>query len=57
MNSMKIRNCRTLITINRNKLYSEAYDNIMNKSPSSLKGGLKIKYTDEKGIDAGGLLR
>jgi hypothetical protein len=55
--SMKIGNFETLIFINRENLYNEAFDNIMNKSASSLKGRLKIKYTGEEGIDAGGLLR
>ena len=45
------------IYIDRKKLFSDAYDHIMNTSPIELKKRLRIKYIGEESIDAGGLLR
>ncbi|ORX62479.1 HECT-domain-containing protein [Anaeromyces robustus] len=57
-NDMKmINNSETRIIINRNNLFNDAFTKIMNKSPEELKKLLRIKYKDEEGIDAGGLLR
>jgi len=47
----------TKIFIDRKSLFYDAYDQIMNKSPYELKKNLCIKYKNELGIDAGGLLR
>jgi len=57
LNEMKILDSTTLIQVNRNNLFSNAYNGIMGKSPEELKKRLKVKYIDEEGIDAGGLLR
>jgi len=43
--------------IDRKTLFSDAYDQIMNKEYYELKKRLCIKYIGEEGIDAGGLLR
>ena len=45
------------ILINRKNLFYEAYYHIMNKNPFELKKNLKIKYKEEEGIDARGLLK
>jgi len=54
---MDIHNTKLEIFINRKSLFSNAYDQIMNKNPYELKKTLCIKYIGEIGIDAGGLLR
>jgi len=43
--------------VNRNGMFEDAYDIIMNNLPSTFNKRLRIKYTDEDGIDAGGLLK
>ena len=43
--------------VKRDGIFEDAYDVIMNKSPSVFNKRLRIKYTDEAGIDVGGLLK
>eukprot|EP00833_Pecoramyces_ruminatium_P017797 jgi/Orpsp1_1/1191829/evm.model.d7180000088809.1 len=54
---MKLINDDIKLSIHRNNLFMDAYNEIMNKSPKDLKYNLRIKYIDEDGIDASGLLR
>jgi len=54
---MNINDTDLKIFINRKSLFYDAYDQIMNKSPHDLKNRLRIIYKEEKGMDAGGLLR
>jgi len=54
---MGINDLKLYISINRKSLFYDAYDQIINESPYELKKKLRIKYIEESGIDAGGLLR
>jgi len=54
---MIIYNKNLEIFINRNKLFYDAYEHIMYKNPFELKKQLRIKYKEEEGVDAGGLLK
>ena len=50
-------NSYTIIEIDRNNIFRDAFYGIMTKSPQELKNRLTIIYKDEEGMDAGGLLR
>jgi len=54
---MRIHNSDLDIFISRKNLFNGAYDQIMSLNPNKLKERLHIKYEEEVGIDAGGLLR
>jgi len=45
------------IEVNRNNIFGDAFNGIMNKSSQELKKRLTIIFKEEEGIDAGGLLR
>jgi len=47
----------TKVSIRRDKLFNDAFDNIMNLPLCDLKRKLKIVYIGERGIDSGGLLK
>jgi len=47
----------TIIEVDRNNIFKDAFNGIMNKSSQELKKKLKIIYKEEEGVDAGGLLR
>jgi len=54
---MKIINSDTVIVVDKDALFRDAFNDIMVKSPEELRKRLKIIYKQEEGIDAGGLLR
>jgi len=54
---MNFIDANIIIKINRNNLFNDAFDGIINQSPEELKKRLRIKYIGEEGLDAGGLLR
>ncbi len=54
---MNVTDINTIIEVERNNLFNDAFNSIMNKFPQELKGRLKIRYSEEEGLDAGGLLR
>jgi len=54
---MKIMDSYTIIEIDRNDIFRNAFNSIMTKSPQKLKRKLIIEYKGEEGIDEGGLLR
>jgi len=54
---MNISNENFVIFINRNNLFYDTYEYIINANSSELKKRLKIKYIEEEGVDAGGLLK
>ena len=45
------------LNIRRKEIFMDCFNNIMNKTPSQLKGKLQIKFNGEDGDDAGGLAR
>jgi len=47
----------TVIEINRNNIFENAFNEIMIKSPQELKKRPLIIYEGEEGVDVGGLLR
>ena len=57
LNVMKSLDDYTLLEIDRNNLFRDAFNGIMNKSAQELKKRLIIIYKGEEGVDAGGLLR
>jgi len=54
---MRVINAILIININRENLFNDAFNRIIRYTPSELKRRLKIKYRNEEGEDAGGLLR
>jgi len=54
---MNFINSDTIIEVDRDNLFHDAYYGIMNKSPQELKKRLRILYEGEEGRDAGGILR
>lgn len=54
---MKKQSGSTFISIYRENLFENAYNEISNKSVEDLKKKLSISYIREYGIDSGGLLR
>jgi len=57
MNEMKVTEANTMLFINRDNLFHDAFNSIMSKSPEELKKRLRVEYVGESGLDAGGLLR
>eukprot|EP00833_Pecoramyces_ruminatium_P017319 jgi/Orpsp1_1/1191351/evm.model.d7180000085114.2 len=57
LNEMKEIDGSTCIKIHRNNIFNDAFNAIMSKTPQELKKRLRIEYENERGIDAGGLLR
>lgn len=52
------RNAPSLqLIINRKQIFIDAYAQLGHKSVRELKGALRVDYTGERGIDAGGLTR
>jgi len=54
---MKLISDTIELSIHRNNLFIDAYNEIMNKSLDDLKCNLRIKYIGEDGVDGSGLLR
>ncbi len=55
--AMLMFNVNLIIYIRRERIFFDAYDEIMNKTLSELKKRLRINYLGEYSTDAGGLLR
>ena len=47
----------TIVEIDRNNMFIDAFNGIMKKSSQELKKRLRITFKEEEGIDAEGLLR
>jgi len=54
---MNFIDANIIIEINRNNLFNDALNSIMNLSPEELKKRLRINYIEEEGLDAGCFLR
>lgn len=57
LNEMNFSESNTFIFVDRNSLFHDAINGIMQKTPQELKKRLRIVYNGEEGVDTGGLLR
>ena len=45
------------VSVKRDQIFQEAYNQLNSKRGNELRGKLRIRYSNEEGIDAGGLTR
>jgi len=57
MNMFVIDDSYIEILIDRKNFFSDAFYQIMSRSPYELKSRFYVRYQGESGVDAGGLLR
>jgi len=57
LNDMKIIYKENKISINRNNIFGDSFNEIMQLSPYDMRKILRVRYIGEHGVDAGGLLR